>query len=81
MECHYYYDALYEAFMCGYCQSIWLQLLEATSRSVDAVNVEGLDTAKEEKEGRVKKMLRKLILTNDGWNAKMKERKRLKHVF
>ncbi|KAL9411626.1 hypothetical protein AB3S75_045264 [Citrus x aurantiifolia] len=31
------------------CQSIWLQLLEATSRSVDAANVEGLGTAKEEK--------------------------------
>ena len=65
----------------GECQSIWLQLLEATSRSVDAANVEGLGTAKEENEGRMKKMLQKLILTNDGWNAKMEERKRLEHGF
>ena len=65
----------------NYCQSIWLQLLEATFRSVDAANVEGLDTVKEEKKGRMKKMLQNFILTNDGWNAKMKERKRLEHGF
>ena len=46
------------------CQSIWLKLLEATSRSVNAANVEGLGTAKEEKKGRMKKMLQNLILTN-----------------